>query len=254
MDLCTICREPFDCLQQIVIAKHVTDRSMEDSRRRGHYFHRACLDQWKKHCSITYDTHDLPIGFICPMDRDDISRLYTVPNYELVGFDIKYYDSDMIRVINECRTNKNLIQQITDIDELDKHNKTLAYYACYLGDYSIVLKLLAKGAVFNKPVGDFRFTPCMSAVCQNHFNIVAKLLANKHVKQKANVADQSGMTAFMYACKLCLNRIITEFLVNEIPSLSQVRYCITAYRNEFTADPLYGKEIIHKLNHYLKPK
>jgi len=254
MDVCSICRDCFDGQQQIVIAKHVTDRTLEESRRRGHYFHRTCLDQWKKRCLITYDTQDLPVGFICPMDRDEICRLYTVPNYELVGFDLKSFDSDMVRVINECHTNRTLLLQIKDIDEIDKHNKTLAYYACYLGDFLIVTKLIARKADFNKPVGDLKFTPLMAAVCQNHSIIVSKLLANKVIRQGSNITDQSGMTAFMYACKLCLNRVVTEFLANDIPSLHQVRYCLTAYRDEFVADHLYGKEIIHKLNHYLKPK
>ena len=134
MDMCAICHEPFDGKTPIVIAKHSADRSLEESRKRGHYFHRSCLEQWKKHCCLRYDTHDLPVGFICPMDRDEIGRLYTVPNYELVKFDLKYYDSDMLKVMNECRLNKHFLQQIIDIDETDKRNKTLAYYACYLGD------------------------------------------------------------------------------------------------------------------------
>ena len=255
MDLCSICREHFDGSTPIVIAKHTTDRTLEDSRRRGHYFHRSCLEQWKKHCSITYDTLDLPVGFICPMDRDEICRLYSVPNYELVGFDIRYYDSDMLRVMNECRLNRNFLQQITDIDETDRRNKTLAYYACYLGDYQLVLRLISAGADFNKLVGDHGFTPLMAAVCQNHYNIVNRLLANKIVRQQCvQTIDNNGMTAFMYACRSCHDRIITEFLVNEIPTAHQVRYCLTLYRDEFNADELYGRDIIHKLNHYLKPK
>jgi hypothetical protein len=254
MDICSICHEPFDCKQQIVIAKHVSDRNLEESRKRGHYFHRSCLDQWKKHCILTYDTQDLPVGFICPMDRDEICRLYTVPNYEIVGFDIRYYDSDMLRVLNECRVNRHFIQQISDIDEVDRKNKTLAYYVCYLGDYNIAIKLLAAGADFNKHVGDSGFTPLMAAVCQNHSNIVNRLLANRQVRQGCNAMDHAGMTAFMYACKGCFNRIITDFLVNEIPTPHQVRHCLVCFKAEFESDTLYGKEIMHKLNHYLKPK
>jgi hypothetical protein len=255
MDMCAICHEPFDGKTPIVIAKHTADKTLEESRKRGHYFHRSCLEQWKKHCHVTFDSQDLPVGFICPMDRDEICRLYSVPNYELIGFDLRYYDSDMLRVMNECRTNRNFFQQITDIDETDKRNKTLAYYACYLGDYQIVSRLLLAGADFNKPVGDYGFTPLMAAVCQNHYSIVNKLLMNKTVKQGCPfVTDKSGTTAFMYACKACHDRIITEFLLLEVPTVHQVRYCLILYREEFHADELFGKEIIHKLNHYLKFK
>jgi hypothetical protein len=254
MDLCSICREHFDGKTPIVIAKHTADRTLEDSRKRGHYFHRSCLEQWKNHCLFNDDTHDLSVGFICPMDRDEICRLYSVPNYELVRFDIRYFDSDMLRVLNECRSHRQILQQITDIDETDRRNKTLAYYACYLGDYQMVTRLMAMGADFNKPVGDHGFTPLMAAVCQNHYSIVSKLLSNKIIKQQCSlIMDKSGMNAFMYACRGCHDRIITEFLVNDIPTAHQVRYCLTLFADEFKADELYGKEIVHKLNHYLKP-
>jgi hypothetical protein len=252
MDLCSICHEHFDKTSLIVIAKHTSDKTLDDSRKRGHYFHRACLEMWKKHCSVVYDSHDLPVGFICPMDRDEICRLYTVPNYELIGFDMRYYDSDMLRVLNECRRNRNFLQQITDIDETDRRNKTLAYYACYLGDYQLVCRLIGAGADFNKHGGDHGFTPLMAAVCQNHYNIVSKLLANRKTRQHCcTVIDRSGMNAFMYACKGCHDRIITEFLNNEIPTAHQVRYCLVIFSPEFRLDELYGRDIIHKLNHYL---
>jgi hypothetical protein len=256
MDICSICHEPFDGVKPIVIAKHVSDRNLDESRKRGHYFHRSCLDEWKKHCGRD---HNIAAGFICPMDRDEICQLHTVPNYELVKFDLMYYDSDMLRVLNVCRErfkgfNKHFLQQIKDIDEQDRKGKTLAYYVCFLGDYNIALKLLTAGADFNKHIGSHGFTPLMAAVCQNHSNIVNRLLSSRQVRQGCNTMDNFGMTAFMYACKGCFNRIITDFLVNEIPTAHQVRHCLVAFKVEFDADTLYGKEIIHKLNHYLKPK
>ena len=253
MDLCSICRENFDSSSLIVIAKHSTDKSLDESRKRGHYFHRSCIETWKKHCSIRYDSEDLPVGFICPMDRDEITRLYTAASSDIIGFDIKYYDSDLLKVLQECKSNKHLLQQIENINELDKKNKSLAYYACYLGDYQLVCRLLLKGADFNMSVGMYGFTPFMAAVCQNHYNIVLKLFTSKTCRSKIHSIDNKGMTGFMYACKLGHSRIITAFLNDEIPTNHQVRYCLMLYREDFNDDKLYGKEIIHKMTHYLKP-
>ena len=253
MDLCSICRENFDSSSAIVIAKHCSDKSLEESRKRGHYFHRSCIETWKKHCCITYDSQDLSVGFICPMDRDEIARLYTTANSDIIGFDIKYYDSDLLKVLQECKTNKHLLQQIENINEVDKRNKSLAYYACYLGDYQVVSRLLTKGADFHMNVGMGGFTPFMAAVCQNHYNIVLKLFSSKVLRIKINTTDIKGMTGFMYACKLGHTRIITAFLNDKIPTMHEVRYCLSLYRREFDEDKLYGKEIIHKMTHYLKP-
>ena len=253
MDICSICHEQFDASSVIVIAKHVTDKTIDLSRKRAHYFHRSCIETWKKHCSVKYDTEDLNFSFICPLDRDKISRLYTISAADIVKFDLKYYDSDLLKVIKECKTNKHLIQNIVHIDEFDIRNKTLAYYACYIGDYNVVSKLITKSANFHIPTGLSGFTPFMAAVCQNHYNIVLKLLSSKGIRNGIHTADNKGLTAFSYACKFCHNNIITAFLNDKIPTVHQVRYCLAVYRNDFDNDPLYGKEIIQKLTHYLKP-
>ena len=247
MDLCSICHEQFDLSlgKGMVIAKHVNDKKIEDSRNRGHYFHRSCIEEWKKHCKVC---------FICPMDRDEIYKLYNVPNYEFIKFDIKYYESDMLRVLKECQRNKHFMQQIDDVNQVDRNNKTLAYYACYMGDYITVRGLLLRGANFHQATGAHKFTPFMAAICQNHTSIVTKLLNNKVIRQGIDTMDQYGMTGFMYACKLSHNFIITEFLIHDVLTSPQVRYCLNAYMDRFMNDPLYGKDIIHKLNHFLKPK
>jgi hypothetical protein len=244
--MCSICQEPFDTHQPIIIVKHTNDKSLDDSRKRNHYFHRNCIEIWKKQC-ITSGS-----SFCCPLDRDEICKLYTVPQYEIINFDLNYYDSDLLKALQSYKG--ELVKQLESVDEIDKRGKTLAYYACYIGEYSIIVKLLSAGANFNKPINNEGFTPLMAAVCQNHQTIVSKLLSNKTVRQSANIMDISGMTAFMYACKYSYNLIITDFMLYNIPSVTEVRNCLQTYKKVFDTDILYGKEIIHKMLHYLKPK
>jgi hypothetical protein len=241
---CCICGEHFNAsTEQIVIIKHYNDNTLDVSRKRGHYFHKSCLNQWKQ--------TQLPNPATCPLDRDIISRVYTVPTYQMVGFDIGAYNFDFKDVIFNIKITNRLLEQFIDIDEIDKNNRTLAFYACKIGNYTLVKKLLQRGADFNKACGPEAFTPLMVAICYNHTKLISKLLSSKKVCEGLKASDVKGMTAFSYACEYSYNTIITEFLVRDLVTPHEVRYNLDIYRTKYNQDKLYGLEIIDKLCFYL---
>jgi hypothetical protein len=236
---CCICGDDFNDVMQVVIVKHANDHSLLDSRKRGHYFHKNCLDEWKKQqCT-------------CPLDRDPIARTYTVPGYQIVGFELGLYDYDYYKVITDLKVTDVLLEQI-NVNDIDKNNRTLAFYACKIGNHALVTRLLKKGANFNQSCGNNQFTPLMVAICYNHSCIVSKLLSNKKVTDNINVYDGTGTTAFGYACQYKRCDIISDFLTRKLVPHHQVLYYLDMYRTNFNADKLYGTEIISKLCHYLK--
>lgn len=239
---CCICSETYASNpdKQIVIVKHANDRTINDSRKRGHYFHRECIAKWKaEQC-------------VCPLDRDPIARTYTVPGYKLVGFELSMYDHDYRRVLTDIKVTDDLLAQISDIDEVDRNGKTLAFYACQLGNYTLVCKLLRRGANFNMSCGRGKFTPLMAAICHGHQKISLKLLSTKKVADGIAAADGTGTTAFGYACQYVRYSVIKEFILRELITHHQVRYYLDMYRPTFKQDALYGDEIIGMLCYYLK--
>ena len=239
LNICCICSEHFQQRDNIVIVKHANDKSLDDSKKRGHYFHKECLDKWKEHESI------------CPLDRDPIARVYNIPDYQVLGLELGLYDYDYRNVLTDIKVNDNVLDQFTDINEIDKNNKTLAFYACKLGNYSLVNKLLKRDANFNKQCGAHNFTPLMAAICYGHLRLANRLLASKKVTSNLNVYDKTGTTAFGYACKYCWFSIIKTFLNRKLVSKHQVKYYLHQNRELFNHDQ-YGKDIISIMCYYLK--
>lgn len=247
--VCPICHDSYRSKHKdIVIIKHDCDADLKASRKRGHYFHQACVEQWKK------SRHAAGESFVCPMDRDLVLRLYTVPDYEVVGLDLSHYDSDYAELFNRVKINDQLIKQMADvnIDEPDRNGKTLAYYASSYGNYTLVQKLLKHKADFNLPMGESRFTPLMMIICQNHVQIAKLLLQNNTVRLGIHAQDKAGRTAFEYACKYVRVPILYDMLSRELISKHQVRQALGLYYTEFKRDMVYGKEVLDVFRHYLK--
>lgn len=243
---CSICHENFTTTADIVIIKHANDNSLDVSRKRGHYFHRLCLSQWKDCCYMQEDK-----DFCCPLDRDKVFRMYSIPSYEIAGFDLRDYDHDYASVTCKLKITDKFLDQLKHIDEPDKNDRTLTFYACRFGNYGLVLKLIKRKADFNRPCGKAGFTPLMVAVCHNHHRIVAKLLSTKYIRQDIGVYDKYGKTAFSFACENGYSAIISEFLDRKLVSEHQARYCLEINRSMYRKYPLYGKEIVEKLCYYL---
>jgi hypothetical protein len=242
MDSCPICYEQFKPADTIVIIKHQNDGNIEMSRKRGHYFHRNCIETWKREGNE-----------VCPMDRDVIGRLYTIPGYQIIKFDLQDYDNDYNNVLSRYQINSRLLDIIDDINQCDKNGRTLAYYACRFGNYGLVSGLLRRNADFNYPCGYSRFTPLMCAVCYNHFSIVHKLLMTPAVIAGINYQDRSGNTAFQYACRYGHVAIINDFFVLRLTSCEEVKYMYgVMYEKYRTGKILFGDEIIAKMLNYLK--
>lgn len=248
MDFCPVCQEPYTNQSDIVIVKHRGDRDLSESKQRGHFFHAICLNQWREQCRKQDN------NAICPLDRDPISRIYRIPNYELLGFDLGIYNHDYRNLITSIKINHSLLKQLAQngIDEVDCNNKTLAYYACEYGNYNLVCKLLKYRAQFQKSNGFNGFTPLMVAICKNYTEIAKKLLCNTEVLANIYYTDNYGMSAFYYACKFIRYNIAIEFLSRKIPTSHHVRYVLNTYRTDIEQDTLYGRDLIHLMLHYLK--
>lgn len=247
---CCICGEKYVGTESIVIIKHTNDANLDVSRKRGHYFHRDCLDLWKK--TQESDNARGPGGATCPLDRDPIGKVYSVPSYQVAGFNIGLYNYDFKDVLRNLKVTEKLLEQFPDIDEIDKNNCTLAFYACKIGNYSLINKLTKRGADFNRPCGRHAFTPLMAAVCHNHRYIVDRLLSVKRLRKDIMNHDLTGMTAFGYACKHSYYSIINSFLVHHIPTQHEAQYYLRLCRDTYLRDKMYGKDIIESLYHYLK--
>lgn len=233
---CSICYDEFNIKSDIVIIKHQNDTNINVSRKRGHYFHRSCMEQLKE--------HDEKI-FLCPLDRDPVARLYKVAFHEVIGLKLEYYD-DFYNLVKSIKLSNKLLDQIQNIDEIDTKGHTLAYYACRYGDLNLIKALMQRRANFN--LGDkSNFTPLMVAVSYNHLHIVKYLLQQDSIRLGANTHDNNGHTAFCYACKNAYCAIIKEFLALCIPSRETVMFNLDNLRYKFKQDHVYGVEILRAL-------
>lgn len=242
MDECCICYQKFQDSRsdKIVIIKHTNDDTLAISRKRGHYFHNQCIQQWRAQHGT------------CPLDRNIIAKLYTVPEYRVIGLELGLYNYDYHSVLRSVKINDDLLDQFTSIDEIDKNNRTLAFYACKLGNYSLVNKLLRRGADFNRPCGRAGFTPLMVAVCHYHSKVVIRLVSNQTVQSGLETIDSGGNTAFSYCCQYRQIELIREFLNRKLVSPHQVRYQLELYRDSFKEHGKSGLEIINMMCQYLK--
>lgn len=241
--LCCICHETLLSDRPTVIVKHWNDADITEARNRGHYFHKTCIDDWKKEAE----------GFPCPLDRDPIIRVQNVMSYEISGFNIGFYNHDYCVALCTLKTIPDkLLQNLTDVNEVDKNNKTLAYYACRIGNMSLVEKLLRKDADFNRPTGDNCFTPLMVAVCYNHLEIVRRLLRHKVTRAGCNTMDMQGRTAFSYACEYKYAKIIAEFLDHKLVNPEEVKHMMNIYKEKYYRDRMFGYEILDMMLHYQK--
>lgn len=236
---CSICYDDFNVKSDIIIVKHQNDDSISISRKRGHYFHRSCIEQWKK-AQIN--------NYLCPLDRDPINKLHKAHFHQVIGLKLEYYD-DFYNLVKSIKISSKLLDQIVDIDQCDSKGHSLAYYACRYGDMTLIKALVQKGANFNSG-SKTNFTPLMAAVSYNHLNIVKYLLQKETIRIGATTHDKTGNTAFCYACKNSYCSIIKEFLYLRIPSRETVLFNLASLRNKFKQDSVYGTEILHELHNY----
>lgn len=236
MEECCICCQKFQQrTDKIVIIKHNNDDNLSISRKRGHYFHNTCIQRWR-------DQHGT-----CPLDRDPISKLYSVPEYQVLGLELGLYNYDYSDLLANVKVNDILLDQISNINDVDKHNRSLVFYACKLGNYSLVSKLLKRGGDFNLPCGNEGFTPLMVAICYYHSKITIMLLANRSVQDKINCADHTGNTAFSYACSTMQLDVIKEFIRWKLVLPGILRYNLDLLRPQFKLNGSKGQDIINLL-------
>lgn len=241
MDECCICYQKYESrTDKIVIIKHSNDDTLAISRKRGHYFHHQCITEWRREHGT------------CPLDRDPIFRLYTVPEYKIIGLELGLYNYDYRDLLHNLKVNDDVLSQLSSIDEVDKNNRTIAFHACKIGNYNLVVKLLKKGSNFNRPCGRDGFTPLMAAICYYHSKITLKLLSNKTVQDGIMAYDTSGNTAFSYACSLNQHKVIDEFLIRKLATIHQTRYQLDSHRSEYYKLGKRGVDIINKMCQYIK--
>lgn len=244
MDICPICHADLKTDKDtVVIVKHAGDGKLDQSRVRGHYFHMSCLQRWKQ--LRLKDNLD----YTCPLDRDNICSVHKIPDYKIMGLDLNQYDQNYYKMVNRAKLNADVLSTLNDIDETDRFGKTLAYYACMIGNYNLVTRLLRLSASFHIANLD-GFTPLMIAICQGHIKIALKLLANKGIQSNIHQSDNKGMCAFYYACKYIRHPVIVDFLARGLPTKHQVRQMLLTYRDDI--NKIHGKELLHLMTHYLK--
>lgn len=234
---CPICHEIFTSTSDIILVKHTSDLNIENSRKRGHYFHASCMNIWMK---------EQPC---CPMDRDSVKTMFKIRYYELQPIDL--YSKHYTALLNEINITDKMLVNISDINSLDDDGKSLAYCACQKGNYSLVIKLLKRGANFHLADSN-GFTPLMAAVSNNYYEIVKKILINRKAKSRVDQCDKYGKNAFSYACQNNCITIIREMLDNQLVNHHQVRTCISDRWDQFQKNRLFGKEILDLMFHYLK--
>jgi hypothetical protein len=229
--ICPICHETLE--SDVILVKHINDESINNSRKRGHYFHKNCIKIWRKESNL------------CPMDRDKIMKTYKVESHHITGLNLKFFGGCYYNMINKVKLDKKLLKTIKNINDIDAENKTLAYHACEIGNYNLVLYLLNIKADFS--IGNINgFTPLMVAICQGHSKICLKLLSKKYVQKTVNCHDSKGMNAFYYACKYNRYDIIIDLLGRNIPTKHQINQAIITYRSQLASN-YQGKKVLQIL-------
>uniref|UniRef100_A0A6C0J8F5 RING-type domain-containing protein n=1 Tax=viral metagenome TaxID=1070528 RepID=A0A6C0J8F5_9ZZZZ len=244
MECCPICQEKF-IEENIILVKHTSDNNIETSRKKNHCFHRECLLEWKK----TLFNNNLE--YTCPLDRDKIQSVHKVPIYIIRGLDLNEYDHNFLNLVNTTKLNDKMLSTFDDINETDQYGKSIAYYACMMGNYSLVTRLLKLNADFNKGTIN-GFTPLMVAINYYHNKLSLKLLSNKKIQANINSTDNKGMNAFYYSCKCVNYSIIVDFLTRKLPTKHHVRHALYSYRENIENNKIIGRDIINLMTHYLK--
>ena len=237
---CSICCDTLK--DPVVLIKHRNDNTLDLARKRGHYFHKDCILLWKDQCDKE---------FLCPLDRDGVGRLQTVPLYSISSLDLALYGYDYAELIRCARSvNQKLLDKIEHIDEVDRNGRTLAYYACRYGNYALVERLLPRGADFNRGTGDHELTPLMTAVLYGHTELVKRLLRDSRVRAGLGALDRQGRTAFSYACQNCRYGMIREFLHRQCVSSAEVNSIMNQFADTIRHDRTYGYEILSLLSYW----
>lgn len=238
--LCSICREEFNTKDSdIVIIKHHSDKNLSISRLRGHYFHRSCIYEWRKHSGTKF----------CPLDRECIRSLYHVPSHLLCGLDLCNYDN-FYELYNKIKINNSTLKVINNINKRDFSGRTLIYCACQNNNLQLVKKLVKTGA--DPSIPNFNgFTPLMISISNNQRPMTQYLLKLKPVLEDLNAIDNKGWTALEYAVSKCRLNAVTLLLNTERIKLSIIRNLISIYSKPLKKQ-LFGESIINDLFLYLR--
>lgn len=246
---CPICKGGFHSSDSaICIVKHISDKTITESRKRGHYYHRHCMDAWKK------NQLDRDKCICCPLDREPIKCMYTVGPYMLFGMDLKDYTDfyDLIETgKNTIRLSDRVLEKIVNINEMDHKGRTLIYCAVQRGMDTLTKRLMRKGA--DPTICDSNgFSPLMLTICNNNYELFSHFIRNKKVIDTISKADKFGITPLQHACIYCRYKMLSDILLTENIDKRQVSYAIEMYRGKLEKDTMYGKDSLKILYSYLK--
>ena len=235
LNICPICHIDFDRTDIIVIVKHNDDKVIIHSRKRGHYFHKECIQKW---CKTKKQ---------CPLDFEPIRSMHVVDYYSIQGLVLWDFD-DLYELVDGdgVKLNNQLLMTIKNIDYQDHRGRTLVYCATQRKKITLVKKVIKMGADVNISNSD-GFTPLMIATCNNSCDIVHILLKISDITKM----DKKGYTAFEYACVKGLNNMVGEFLATEMIDMQLINYILMVHHDHFKT-LLFGKQIENKLFNYRK--
>jgi hypothetical protein len=257
LPICPICHA--DLSENIILVTHESDHDINAAQKRGHYFHRECIENWRDY-QINDDLSDLlpdwaqnlNITYYCPMDRDPVKSLHETSVHHIHPFDLCDYNGDFKVVLNTLPVDKEIIDQMDDIDEVDCNNRTLAYYACSRGHVKLVLILMRKGANFLYRCDWTGFTPLMAAINSGHVTLVRMLLRNPKIREKIiTQADDNGLVSFYHACAGAHYQIVHAFLKEDLYTTHQLSYAYRVYGYTLINHKTYGRSFLSLFHSYL---
>ena len=236
-NICSICKEKFsETDSNIIIVKHCNDSSLSESRKRGHYFHRFCIDQWRRYGNR-----------VCPLDREQIRSTHHIPGHIVCGLDLNNFDN-FYKLTTSLKPSD--LTSIKDINIRDFHGRTLFYCACQVNNMKLVKNLIKYQADPSIP-NNRGFTPLMLAVCNNSIELFQYLLRNRKVLSSLKSTNKKGWTALEYAVSrrhlTATNAILDTYQFNN----EYIHYLISVYYSKLQ-NKLFGKDIINNLFIYLK--
>lgn len=235
---CPICKDHFKPGDtNIIVVKHTTDNTIANSKKRGHFFHRDCMQRWGEKS--------------CPLDRDPFTRMYHIDYRVLDGLNLLDFSCYYV-LLKDIKISDDVIKNIRNINSQDESGKTLFYLACQNGNIKLVRKLFRIGA--NPLIANSDgFTPLMIAICNFHKPIYQYLLRNKAVRGNISVSDNKGRTAFYYAAKNSNISAVKAFLNNYLLTVKEIeRFLIYEQQQLMERKDKTGHIIVSELVSYCK--
>lgn len=234
MASCSICQEQFGSADtNIVIVKHQSDKSLDQSRTRGHYFHRNCLNTWAEYSGKR----------VCPLDREQVRSVYQVPPYLICGLNLSQH-SNFYELYATMNINARVVNSINreSTNHRDKAGRTLFYCACQRNDLKLAKALVKLGA--DCTIANSQgFTPLMVSVSNKQYDLCSWLLRQSAILDTIHAVDHMGLSALEIALLNKHANMVALLLDTKRFSQFQLANLHIKHKKALAAD-FYGRQIL----------